>query len=461
MIVVKNTKELEEKYDLEKLKDDEKIMVQGGLNGKNKYNSDHYISRVTYDAKTLKLIIQQMKMIESQIPKEWNELQKAKYIYTVLAQNIEYERDESKYETGNCSNLMGLMTGKSICAGYSLIFKEMMDRQGIQCDYMRGIIPRGDHIEKHAWNTLIIQGNALPIDLTWDSNRLNRGEKGLSYFGTDPRFFEYHITDRDEKNYKYFTIREEDVEAIDISEKKQKSASNFQIQPNEDMQQEYEMFPKDAINYAIEKTYKKLLRSHDKDDAREIVMSGVRNYLTEGRQLGFTREGNARSAIVRNATPGETLEVLAENYVKRCMQKERHNTMENAIMATAQKYSTVNASKALVKYVKTGITSGFTRDGNARRDMMYHMNNYIALDTIIEDYVNEQIRQIQNLDKKQQRHFSVDEFSELPLPENKKESIIKSALAWIKGKTREIFNTKKEEQNKNIKREENKRQEGR
>ena len=61
MIVVANTKELEEKFDLSRIRDDELIRVEGGLKGKSKYNNNHYISRTTYTAKTLKQIIQQMK----------------------------------------------------------------------------------------------------------------------------------------------------------------------------------------------------------------------------------------------------------------------------------------------------------------------------------------------------------------------------------------------------------------
>ena len=146
MIVVANTKELEEEFDLSKIRDDELIRVEGGLKGKSKYNANQYVSR----------IIQQMKKIESRINPKWDDIQKAKYIFMTLGKSMEYEYDISKYVSGNCSNLTGLITGKAICAGYSLIFKEMMDRQGIQCDYMRGVAGTPGDIEKHAWNVLKI-----------------------------------------------------------------------------------------------------------------------------------------------------------------------------------------------------------------------------------------------------------------------------------------------------------------
>ena len=87
MIVVANTKELEEKFDLSKIRDDELIRVEGGLKGKSKYNANQYVSRTTYTAKTLKQIIQQMKKIESRINPKWDDIQKAKYIFKINTRN--------------------------------------------------------------------------------------------------------------------------------------------------------------------------------------------------------------------------------------------------------------------------------------------------------------------------------------------------------------------------------------
>ena len=71
MLVVSNTKELE-MYGLDNIKDDDEVRVLGGLKWKEKYNKEKYIQRVTYKGSVIKKIINQMKLIESQIPKEWN-----------------------------------------------------------------------------------------------------------------------------------------------------------------------------------------------------------------------------------------------------------------------------------------------------------------------------------------------------------------------------------------------------
>lgn len=127
------------------------------MEGKEKYNKERYIKRTTYKGSTIKKIIQQMNLIESKIPKEWNEWQKAKYIYETLRGKISYNMDRSTYSNQQSSNLNCLLSKKGICVGYALLFKEMMDRQGIECDYIIGI----DGRSKHAWNVLTIDGTSF------------------------------------------------------------------------------------------------------------------------------------------------------------------------------------------------------------------------------------------------------------------------------------------------------------
>ena len=68
-------------------------LFQVGKEGKPKYNQERYIQRRTYSGRELKQIIGQMKIIENNIPKQWNQMQKAKYIYEVLGKNIDYDLD--------------------------------------------------------------------------------------------------------------------------------------------------------------------------------------------------------------------------------------------------------------------------------------------------------------------------------------------------------------------------------
>lgn len=201
MIQVINTAELENKYDLSKMNNNRKIRILGGLAGKDKYNEKQYEERTTYTVGQVKQILGIIKIIESNINPQWNQLQRAKFIYNSLGRYIYYNHDESSYDNQQSSNLTGLLSRNSICAGFSLIYKEMMDRQGISCDYVRGI----GEIEKHAWNVLRIEGNNIPVDLTWDEIPLKSGRHSI-WFGNQ-FFAQSHFADIDEipYNYSYFT----------------------------------------------------------------------------------------------------------------------------------------------------------------------------------------------------------------------------------------------------------------
>lgn len=451
MIVVANTKELEEKFDLNSLRDDELIRIEGGLKGKSKYNDNHYITRTTYTVRTLKQIIQQMRTIESQIPKEWDEVQKAKYIYMILGKNITYEHDASKRIGGRCSNLTGLVTGKAICAGYSLIFKEMMDRQGIQCDYVRGISGSANDIEKHAWNVLTIRGISFPIDLTWDSITLNRGSSDLKYFGTDPNFFRMHSPDNDEIRYNYSLLRREDVNSIDVSNVKRQS--NRQIE---------EWEKRDAINFAIEKTFKKCQQMYGTEYAIKQMKSSLKKYMVEKNVNVFTRDDGARNGIIEKVTVEDMIKYMSEEYVEKCNLGKKRGILENAVIETEKKYGKMSAQYAVRRYIKTGITQSFTRDGNARESIQRSLTNDKALDIVISEFVNEQVRQIYNsttqeafIEKNVHKYFKASEFVAVQLPEKEKTSILKKTIAWIKEKTREMSHKKQQESQLKKKQKEN------
>ena len=112
MIVVRNTVELENMFDIDSLRDDEQIMIWGGMSGKEKYNYQKYHDRVTYTGRQVKQIINEMRKIELEIPKSWNQWQRAKYIYETLANRIQYVKKDSLSD----SNLTGLITNESVCA---------------------------------------------------------------------------------------------------------------------------------------------------------------------------------------------------------------------------------------------------------------------------------------------------------------------------------------------------------
>ena len=78
----------------------------------------------------------------------------------------------------------------------------MCDRVGIKCDYVRGIVYtdsiRSGSGGKHAWNVVYVDGQEIPVDVTWIACN-----KNSDWFGKSEHFKNQHITDSDEIQYEY------------------------------------------------------------------------------------------------------------------------------------------------------------------------------------------------------------------------------------------------------------------
>lgn len=408
--------------------------------GKPKYNQEKYQQRRTYSGRELKQIIGQMKIIESNIPKSWNQMQKAKYIYEVLGKNIEYDLNAQRP-----SSLSVILDRKGVCAGYALLYKEMMDRQGIKCDYMRGrgLSPNRTESEKHAWNVLTIDGKSFPIDLTWDSPLLRRGETQLQYFGNNPRFFERHITEPDERQYNYQLLTTDFVNSINTDPKVIQSSLN----------QEDKM---SIIKLAMEQTYTKYKNNFGPETAREQVSEAIKRYITTGLSDGFTRQGQARSQLEEHITPTEMLDLMAKSFTTQNYNGYNKNTrgriLENTVNQTSQAHGIEHTANALSDYIKTGRTLGFTRTNNARINLTtYSVFPTDAMNLMIDTVTNKSIEDIEKDQTTQINapYFSMDELALLDLPPEKKKGVVLKAIDWIKQKTKEKFNFKGKQNKEN------------
>ena len=437
MIVVSNTKELE-KYGLDKIRDNEQVRVLGGMEGKAKYEHEKYIKRTTYTGRQIKQIINQMQIIEKSIPEEWNEWQRAKYIYEVLGKSIEYNNNNKDYKKQQCSNLTILLSRSGICAGYALLYKEMLDRQGIQCDYMRGFVPTKNGNEKHAWNVLTINGQSFPVDLTLDSAILRRGENELQYFGVDPKFHNRHIAERDENVYNYVVYNKADINSID---------TNPNARKNEITEQQKSRI----IQLAIEETYRKFKIGHGTESAQKQIKNAIKKYISKRDGNSFTRNENARQQLLQYVTSDEMLSSIAESYVKQISNNSVKSMLDNSVYETIAKYGEQHAIRALVDYIKTGKTMGFTRENGAR----YNLKNITmeaAMNWIVDKAVEEEIKLIEIseeetqtiVDDARKKYFYGDEFAKMQLPQEKSKSITSKAVKWIKERHRTNKRTNEE-----------------
>ncbi len=157
-----------------------KISVMGGLDylHKNKYNDYEYVERTFYTPKNLSSIIRTFESIERKIPYSWTEAQKCMYVYKCLVERMHYLRDsEGEYENGVdvARTLNGLLARRAVCSGFAMIFKEAMDRLGIECYYQN----KAHH---HSWNAVRLDGEMYLLDLTWDVCKKTNQQCNFYYF---------------------------------------------------------------------------------------------------------------------------------------------------------------------------------------------------------------------------------------------------------------------------------------
>lgn len=177
IIVFKNTKNLKIE-DIKKFNSNVIISITGGLDPqKTKFNNEHYQRRTYYTPLELANIINVFEKIERQLNPFWNELEKCMFIYKSICEYSNYE--ECIYNGRDASrNLLGMITRKSVCSGYAIIFKEAMDRIGIKCYYQN----RKGH---HSWNAVEINNNLYAIELTWDTYNKKNNQCGFRFFCRD------------------------------------------------------------------------------------------------------------------------------------------------------------------------------------------------------------------------------------------------------------------------------------
>lgn len=176
----------------------------------------------------------------------------------------------------------------------------------------------------------------------------------------------------------------------------------------------------------------------------------------------FTRDEGARDNIVEKITVDDMIKYMSENYVLNCTEGRIYDVLGDSTIKTVHKYGSIHAEEAVTRYVKTGIAMNFTRDGNARDNILQNLNSEMALDSIISEFVNERVRQMQRtvdqeatITKYNRRFFKASDLVAVQLPEQEKTSILKKAIEWIKEKTRNLSHKNQIEEPNNKKQKDN------
>jgi len=165
--------------------------IKGGLDydAKEKYKEQKYIDRTFLSPSGLEKIIKYFEYNEQMINPDWNEFEKAMFLYNALVVDMEYAEDYEKIQSQGTTerSLNGVLYGKLVCAGFAQVYKEMLDRVGIKNYYQ-------NQKDVHAFNVIEIDGKKYGVDITWDNNdkKNNNGRCGFGRFGHDPEFYTRH-----------------------------------------------------------------------------------------------------------------------------------------------------------------------------------------------------------------------------------------------------------------------------
>ena len=189
---------------LRKLDNRVKIRIAGAFDDKRVENyknvvyksgarcKEAYVDSVIYTRNETIKILEEIEKIEKGILPNWSDLQKMIYIYDTIKTTIMYDPKYQSKSWAETRTLRGLLTKQTVCAGYAVILKEMLERQGISCMYVSG--------NGHAWNVIIIDDVMYPVDLTHDNYYFRHGHKNTHMFlGQKPsEFNKNHIPAQEE-----------------------------------------------------------------------------------------------------------------------------------------------------------------------------------------------------------------------------------------------------------------------
>lgn len=317
--------------------------INGSL--KTKYNKDRYIDRITYTGKEALSIVTRLDQLHSMIDMTLPTKERAYQIYKVLASEIPVMRDYNSYVDGHmvAASFRGLtannIVGKEglVCAGYASVYKELCNRCGITCDYIRGIAsldPLTGKKSAHAWNVVIDDnGEVIPVDVTWKAS----GAK--EWFGKSEAFANSRIADPDE----YFNNYRPEINI-------RSSNSNNVI---------------DNIVNTINQKY-----------GQGTGITALENYFNTGNKNSITRTNNAR-AMLDQINMDDINSYLLKN-----SPDFRNDQLSNIEYIMDQKFGYGQGKIRLVEYINTGDANVITRTDNARQIVQS-----ISIDDIV-NYLN-------------------------------------------------------------------------
>ncbi len=255
------------------------------------------------------------------------------------------------------------------------------------------------------------------------------------------------MPDADERNYRLMAYSKESINGINTN-------------PNDRQGKISEQQKIDAIQVAIEQTYSKYKQKYGDLAAEEQVKGAIKEYLINGNSGYFTRQGNARAKIEEFVIPKDMLSLISKSYVEQNLDSPSETILRNSVNQTIMSHGAEHTTKALINYITSGKINGFTRTNNARYNLASFITSESAMQLVIDEFVEQNIRRIEKSNlkstnasrKDETTYFYGDEFAMMQLPKEKEQSIITKAIQWIREKMREKHNMKnKQNEDKEVK----------
>lgn len=143
-----------------------------------------------------------------------SEMDKLKRLYKYVVDHTAYDYGEAAPSYTKSRNLENFFTkgrkvlngkimgkGKAVCSGVASGLQNMLECEGIECQYVQGWAKVGDRNEYHAWLKAKIDGKWINLDPTWDMCKV--GPKPFTYFAKDDKFFnkDHNVNYRYSPNY--------------------------------------------------------------------------------------------------------------------------------------------------------------------------------------------------------------------------------------------------------------------
>ena len=355
-IDISNTRYLSSS-DISKFRPNVTFSVTGGLDPrKQKFNNEYYQERTRYSSVELAMIVSRFERIERNINPLWNNLHKAMFVYKSIYEQFVY----SECEYGgrdSARNLLGMITGKSVCAGFSMIYKEAMDRLGINCYYQN----RQNH---HAWNVLNIDGKFIPIELTWEVYNKNSRDCPFTYFGHQDSISFYsnqhHNLDYENEEFKFNLVPVprsiiSDVKS-DISKKRIVTSNIDDVENNFNLDNHQIIF----INgrpYVKDDNEGKFTFIRDDLSSFAVIPTGkICNGVREYNYIEYSKE----KGCVRGTKIFSEMDLNASDI-------DLHSRISNNLLGTERVRNKINNFNGYVGYLTTGdnyrrYTPQFERD---------------------------------------------------------------------------------------------------